>query len=81
LVKKKKFPEGSVYKPCWELHYCPYGYLVEMFPGAGVNLTKQEVADRYNTALKSLLNGEAKTQKEVVYAINDLADSTLKCNS
>ncbi len=30
--KRKRIPEGSVCKPCWELHYCPYGYLVEYFP-------------------------------------------------
>jgi len=22
----------SVYKPCWEIRYCPYGPLIERFP-------------------------------------------------
>jgi len=30
--KKESFPHGSVCKPCWELKYCPYGPLVELFP-------------------------------------------------
>ena len=33
MGKRKPFPKGSVCKPCWELKYCPYGYLVEYFPG------------------------------------------------
>lgn len=31
-MKKRKFPENSVCKPCWELKYCPYGHIVEHFP-------------------------------------------------
>ena len=31
-MRRKQFPKGSVCKPCWELKYCPYGWLVEFFP-------------------------------------------------
>ena len=34
---KKGFPSGSVCKPCWELRYCPFGSLVELFPLLGAS--------------------------------------------
>lgn len=64
-----KFPKGSVCKPCWELHYCPYGYLVEMFPGAGGNIEKAEVIQRHEEAIQFLTNGQAKTKEEVFDAV------------
>lgn len=32
MRQNSKFPENSVCKPCWELKYCPYGTMVELFP-------------------------------------------------
>ena len=37
MATRSKFPKGSVCKPCWELKYCPYGPLVELFPHAHPN--------------------------------------------
>jgi hypothetical protein len=34
MTKRSPFPKGSVCKPCWELKYCPYGPLVDLFPHA-----------------------------------------------
>ncbi len=31
MSDKPKF-EWEICKPCWELHYCPYGSLVEFYP-------------------------------------------------
>lgn len=34
MTNRSPFPKGSVCKPCWELKYCPYGPLVDLFPHA-----------------------------------------------
>lgn len=39
-------------KPCWELHYCPYGPVVEDFPLLPV---LQEAAVEHNQYLKKCL--------------------------
>ena len=39
-------------KPCWELHYCPYGPVVEDFPLLPV---EQDEAKRHNEYLKECL--------------------------
>lgn len=31
MAKRQKYP-WTICKPCWELHYCPYGSLVEFYP-------------------------------------------------
>lgn len=72
MAKKKRFPDGSVCKPCWELKYCPYGPLVEYFPWAGASYTRQEVEERYKEAMNRLLSGEASSEKEVWWDIETL---------
>jgi HNH endonuclease len=31
-ILRKRYRKPEVCKPCWELHYCPYGVLVESMP-------------------------------------------------
>jgi len=68
-LRKKKFPPESVCKPCWELKYCPYGQLVEMFPGPGTMRTPQEVRADYQKILDEFTSGKLKTEEDVWDAI------------
>ena len=72
MANRKKFPAGSVCKPCWELKYCPYGHLVEYFPFAGAHNQLDEVKARYNAALKRLMSSECKSEEEVWWEVEDL---------
>ena len=65
MPRRKPYPKGAVCKPCWELHYCPYGYLVEYFPGPGAGWTPELAEQQYNEALRELSHGTPKTEKEV----------------
>lgn len=60
MPKKKTHPFPSrVCKPCWELHYCPYGASIEEYPLAEGKISTREVAfaiRRYNQALSDLSN-------------------------
>ena len=59
MKAKKKFP-FEVCKPCWELHYCPYGPIVEKFPLTDGDVTQSEVAyakKRFSKAKASLRKG------------------------
>jgi 5-methylcytosine-specific restriction endonuclease McrA len=70
---KKRFPEGSVCKPCWELKYCPYGSLVEMFPLTGSDpIDQHHVKERYDLALSELTSGKPSTEEEVWDAVQRL---------
>jgi hypothetical protein len=70
---KKRFPEGSVCKPCWELKYCPYGYLVEMFPHASEKpIDQQDVKKGYDLALSELTSGKLSEEEEVWDAVDRL---------
>lgn len=68
-MKKKKFPEGSVCKPCWELKYCPYGYLVEYFPHYHHNVEYEkdyfDTREAYNELVKELSEGKITTPSEL----------------
>jgi hypothetical protein len=68
-TRKKKFPPDSVCKPCWELKYCPYGQLVEMFPGPGTTRTPAQVQEDYELILKEFTTGTLKTEDDVWGAI------------
>lgn len=65
MPRKKKFPPGSVCKPCWELKYCPYGPLVEMFPGPPITRSPDEVTSDYQTVLSEFTTGELKTEEDI----------------
>src|ERR1700722_15142542 len=65
MARKPRFPPGSVCKPCWELKYCPYGQLVELFPLPPITRTPSEVEDDYRAFLQDLTNGQPKTEEEV----------------
>lgn len=69
----KKFPEGSVCKPCWELKYCPYGWTVELFPHPWHDsYSLEEIEKRYSEQLKEITSGNLETESEVWSAIVDL---------
>ena len=67
IVARKPFPEDSVCKPCWELKYCPYGYLVEFFPLFHIGDTpdKFDTAERYDEVKLELDKKGARTEAEV----------------
>lgn len=64
---RKPFPEGSVCKPCWELRYCPYGYLVEYFPLFHKSDTpdKFDTTERYEEVKNELKEKGAHTEADV----------------
>src|ERR1017187_4820202 len=72
MSRKRRFPPGSVCKPCWELKYCPYGGLVELFPGPGTTRTPSQVQADYESALRPLTTGTKMTEEEVWEAIERL---------
>ena len=67
--RKKRCPAGSVCKPCWELKYCPYGQLVEMFPGPGTTRTPEQVIADYQAILAEFTAGTLKTEDDIWSAI------------
>jgi hypothetical protein len=67
--RKRKFPAGSVCKPCWELKYCPYGQLVEMFPFPSTSRDPSEVKADYHAILNKFTSGQLKTEDDVWDAI------------
>jgi hypothetical protein len=71
-VPKRRFPSGSVCKPCWELKYCPYGQLVELFPGPPIIRSPAEVKSDYKTVLLELTSPTAKTEQDIWDAIERL---------
>lgn len=65
MAARKLFPKDSVCKPCWELKYCPYGPLVEYFPGPRGEMTLDQVRGDYNETLSRLASGECKTEEDI----------------
>ena len=66
-MARKPFPEGSVCKPCWELKYCPYGYLVEYFPLFHTSDTedKFDTSARYEELLNEIRTKGANSPDEI----------------
>ena len=65
MPKRKPYPKNAVCKPCWELHYCPFGHLVEYFPSPGGDWTVEVAKARHNEVLAELSDGRSKTEGEV----------------
>lgn len=67
MANRKPFPEGSVCKPCWELKYCPYGYLVEFFPLFHTSDTqdKFDTTEVYDQLLEEIRMKGARTVEEI----------------
>lgn len=65
LSKKKSFPKDSVCKPCWELKYCPYGYMVEWFPLTSLETNMEEIKELYSECLENFTSGNLKTEQDV----------------
>lgn len=63
----------KVCKPCWELHYCPYGPLVEDFPL--LPLTQEEALEHNNFLKiqleKGVYNKNRRKKREIVQEVND----------
>jgi len=70
-VKKKRF-DYMVCKPCWEIHYCPYGPLVEFYPLTGDKRSSRGAARRYRNQLTRFANGIFKTEEQIHHAIEYL---------
>lgn len=51
-----KKSRGRVYKPCWDLRYCPYGILVELFPLL-LQVTRSQAIARNEHLKKCLKDG------------------------
>ena len=71
---KKGFPKDSVCKPCWELKYCPYGYMVEWSPGLYPDypVDLKQIKQRYQKILSEFSGGKLKTEDEIWEAIDSL---------
>jgi hypothetical protein len=72
MNKHKPYPADSVCKPCWELKYCPYGSLVEYFPGMGGSQTLKDIKNKYKELLGSLASGRLKTEEKIWECIDML---------
>ena len=73
---KKGFPEGSVCKPCWELKYCPYGYMVEWSPLIMENENLDERKQHYEECLKRFFKGNFQSEEEVWAEVDRLLYSS-----
>lgn len=74
--ERKRFPVGSVCKPCWELKYCPYGDLVEFFPYAGDGeVDMVGIEQTHQEAFSELTSGKLKTEEDIWDAVQRLAFS------
>jgi hypothetical protein len=74
--QKRRFPEGSVCKPCWELKYCPYGYMVEWSPLIMGNENLNERRQQYEECLNRFLNGNFQSEEEVWAEVDRLLYSS-----
>ena len=73
-VKKKPRLEHRFCKPCWELKYCPYGPLVEQFPGPLLTPDALDfVRQNHSEIVGRILRGEVADEQELV----DLIDALL----
>jgi hypothetical protein len=73
---KKGFPEGSVCKPCWELKYCPYGYMVEWSPLIMDNEDLHQRKQHYEKCLKRFLEGNFSSEEEIWSEVDRLLYSS-----
>ena len=65
MESKKRFPEGSVCKPCWELRYCPFGGLIEYFPAVYEGSDIATARENYQDALQKLMDGQTNSEDAV----------------
>jgi len=68
-VKKPRL-KRMVCKPCWELKYCPYGPLVEIFPlPVDYDVHFKELQETYEKRIAEIQSGTLKTLEEIHEAI------------
>jgi hypothetical protein len=68
MAKKKRYPH-TVCKPCWELHYCPYGSLVEYSPHSPEEQELSHIEKKYKQLIHGLAAGLFKTEDEIHNAV------------
>lgn len=54
----EKLPKGMPCKPCWELKYCPYGWLVELSPFPSEKGVPQHVEPLFEEVRTNLSSGK-----------------------
>ena len=72
MSSNKGFPEGSVCKPCWELKYCPFGYMVEWSPLLGADTDIEEIKNHYKECLNNLLENNFNSEDHLLSEIDRL---------
>lgn len=73
-VTRKPRLKHVVCKPCWELHYCPYGPLVEFFPLVHEEdpIPLAQVKRSYKSWVSAVKAGELKSEGEILQAIEKI---------
>ena len=71
MGKKKRFPY-TVCKPCWELHYCPYGPLVEQFPLMCERFDAEFIDDVYREVIEWFQAPAEKDEQSILEAADRL---------
>jgi hypothetical protein len=62
MPQRKKFPADSPCKPCWELKYCPYGWLVELSPFPAEQGVPDYIEPLFNEVEKDLAEGKVEAK-------------------
>lgn len=62
----KRLPKDMPCKPCWELKYCPYGWLVELSPFPAEKGVPPDIKTLYEGAVSDLAKG--KVEEEYVFS-------------
>jgi hypothetical protein len=72
ISKKKPRLTPVVCKPCWELKYCPYGPLVELFPHPGEEHNIRQIKKLYKESLNLVKAGSLKSEKAIRKVVQDI---------
>lgn len=70
--KRKPRLTPVVCKPCWELKYCPYGPLVELFPHPGEEHDIRLIRKQYKERLNLVSAGSLKSEKAIRKVVQDI---------
>jgi len=70
--KRKPRLAPMVCKPCWELKYCPYGPLVELFPHPGEEHDIRQIKKLYKERLNLVKAGSLRTEKAIRKVVQDI---------
>jgi hypothetical protein len=70
-MPKKKYAKAPFCKPCWELRYCPYGYLVEYMPLPSPAEERAEREKRYNETGQEMYERAKQELRETDFSNED----------